>query len=69
MWPVALLLVRPQQSLYECGLVRSGGFSLFGVAIDVVDLVATEGIGDAQRDGVAVDVVAGVDAVIAVIPL
>ena len=42
MWPVVLLLVRPQQSLYECGLVRSGGFALFGVAIDVVDLVATE---------------------------
>ena len=66
MWPVALLLVRPQQSLYECGLVRSGGFLLFGVAIDVVDLVPAEGIGNPQRDGMGVDVVTGNDAVVVV---
>ena len=52
----------------EAGSIGSTGFTLFGVAIDVVDLVATEGIGDTQRDGVAVDVVAGVDAVIVIIP-
>ena len=46
--------------------IGSGGFPLFGVAIDVVDLVAAEGIGNAQRDGMAVDVVAGIDAIVVV---
>ena len=46
--------------------VGSGGFPLFGGAIDVVDLVPAEGIGNAQRDGMAVDVVACVNAVAAI---
>ena len=39
-------------------LISSGGFALLAVSIDIVNLVASKGPGNAQRDGMGMNVIA-----------
>ena len=47
-------------------LIRSVRLSFLAVTIDTIDLVAAKTVGDAERKGMGMDVVAGIDAIVVV---
>ena len=47
-------------------LIRSVRLSFLAVTIDTIDLVAAKIVGDAEREGMGMDVVAGINAVVVV---
>lgn len=59
--------MKMKQALIKWCSIWAVGFTFFWVAVDVVDFVATEGIGNAELNGMGMDIVTGIDFVVFII--